>query len=261
MPHVSFCFLVTKDLNKEHIWRSWLNNIDISYSVYVHCSNPNNITSPWLRSFIIPQNKIAPTSWGKLGQAIYNLFEEACTTSNADWYTINSESCVPIIPAAKFSELCKKNADKSILPYCNAWWNINTNNRGNLSKFSKEYHLGHSGWYILTCADVKDIIKCKEIDPDFFYNALINTDGGLTDESGIAIILKKMNNLINTIQAETTIVDWGRTNGNSPYTFVIGSDENRKFIDNAKKQYTCFLRKVSPIFPDDIIFKHLQEVE
>ncbi len=257
MPHVSFCFLVTKDLNKEHIWRSWLDQLDISYSLFVHCSNPEKITSPWLQSFIIPRNKIVPTAWGKLGQATYNLFEHAYKTSKADWYTMNSESCVPIIPAAQFSHLCREYSNKSMLSYCDAWWDPNTCLRGNLRQFAKEYHLAHSGWYILTMAHIKDIIKCKKDYPQFTYNALFDTNTLMADESGIAIILKKMNNLTNIICESTTIVDWARGNGNSPYTFAEDSDQNRQYIEDARKQYSCFLRKVAASFPDEIIMKYL----
>jgi hypothetical protein len=257
MAHVSFCFLLTKDLNKEHIWRSWLSQLDISYSLFVHCSNPDNIHSQWLQQYIIPQNKIVPTSWGKLGQAIYNLFEYASSIVNRGWYTMNSESCVPIISAIQFSNLCRKYVSKSIIDYRNISWNTETSTRGNLHKFDKDYHLVHSGWYVLTNTDIINIIECRNKYADFCYNALFNTEGKLTDEHGIAIILKKMNQLTNTIKGEITIVDWSRSNGNSPYTFAEDSQQNREYIETARKEYTCFLRKVAPSFPDEIITKYL----
>ena len=58
---VAFCFIVTKDLSKEYIWKEWFYNLDVPYNIYVHTSNPKNIKSKWLQKYLIPYNIL--TSW------------------------------------------------------------------------------------------------------------------------------------------------------------------------------------------------------
>ena len=44
----TFCFLVTQDLSKEHIWREWfegLKRLQFKCAIVVHCSNKDAIHS------------------------------------------------------------------------------------------------------------------------------------------------------------------------------------------------------------------------
>lgn len=53
---VTFCFLVTRDLSKEHIWREWfegLNRLQIKCAIVVHCSHKGSIQSEWFAPFAI----------------------------------------------------------------------------------------------------------------------------------------------------------------------------------------------------------------
>ena len=66
---VTFCFLVTRDLSKEHIWREWfecLARLQFKCAIVVHCSHKDSIRSDWLKQHLIPdectREKLHPRS-------------------------------------------------------------------------------------------------------------------------------------------------------------------------------------------------------
>lgn len=70
---VTFCFLVTRDLSKEHIWREWfecLARLQFKCAIVVHCSNKDSIHSEWLKQHLIPDERRRKTAWGWVLNAI-----------------------------------------------------------------------------------------------------------------------------------------------------------------------------------------------
>lgn len=65
----TFCFLVTRDLSKEHIWREWfegLTRLQFKCAIVVHCSHKDAIRSEWLKQYLIPDECTRDTAWGWL---------------------------------------------------------------------------------------------------------------------------------------------------------------------------------------------------
>ena len=81
-------------------------------------------------------------------------------------------------------------------------------------------------------------------------------NGGLANESIFAIILQSFYQLPQIKNENTHATDWSRmSSATSPHLFKYGSKRDIDFIREFKKinKYTMFLRKVDPLFPDDII--------
>jgi hypothetical protein len=58
---VAFCFLVNRDLSKEHIWKQWFSRLTISHDIFVHASVPAMVKSPWFRQYLLPATRMRPT--------------------------------------------------------------------------------------------------------------------------------------------------------------------------------------------------------
>ena len=259
---ITFCFLVTKDLIKEHIWRKWfacLKKRGLKINIITHCSPEHkaNINSDWLLKTIIPEEYLMDTAWGWLTKATLSMYKYALENSKSDWYTIHSESCIPFITPEKFIKkfnLYKKN---TMLNYCKPWWTPTNsiNDRANLHLLPSEYHFAHAQWCIICHEDMYKIIQLTETDKVLTD---IITSGHTADESIIAIFLYKINNFKNVVNKLTTITDWKRTpNGNNPYTFTDWTEEDRiavkeLYADKSKQKY-MFMRKVGPNFPDQAL--------
>jgi len=87
-------------------------------------------------------------------------------------------------------------------------------------------------------------------------------NGGLANESIFAIILYSIGTLKNVINEITHCVDWNRRSSpTSPYVFKHGTPQDVEYIHKFIKEnkYTMFLRKVSPEFPDEILFRFLYQ--
>jgi hypothetical protein len=257
----TFCFLVTKDLNKEHIWRAWfdrLRELNFKFKVITHCSlnYKKNIHSDWLNQTVLPDEYLHETKWAWILKALLSMYKYAITHSPSSWYTFHSESCVPLISPEKFIENFIKFKHNTFLGHCKAWWTpMNCiNDRANLHLLPKEYHLAHQHLSILCHEDLTEMISLSESDTQL-TNILIN--GHTADESWIAIFLFKINNFKNVINKATTLVDWKRASGANPYTFN-GWDENDKSAvaelraDVNKNEY-MFIRKIGVSFPDDVL--------
>jgi hypothetical protein len=87
-------------------------------------------------------------------------------------------------------------------------------------------------------------------------------NGGLANESIFAIILYSMGTIGDVVNEITHCVDWNRRSSpTSPYVFKYGTQEDVEYIGKFIKEnkYTMFLRKVSPEFPDEILFTFLYQ--
>jgi len=263
--HVTFCFLVTKDLIKEAIWRTWfmrLQELGLKINIITHYSpkHKGNIQSEWLLKTIIPENYLFDTAWGWITKATLSLYKYALENSKADWYSIHSESCVPFISPEKFIKIFQAYKQNTFLSYCKAWWMDSTttrDTRANLHLLPSEYHFAHPTWCILCHEDLSQIINLSESDKQLTN---IITSGHSADESIIAIFLYKINNFKNVVNKLTTITDWKRTpNGCNPYTFNSWTEADINAVkelcaDKSKQKY-MFLRKIGPDFPDDNVLE------
>lgn len=256
MDSITFCFLVTKDLSKEEIWIQWLNDIkkhNIVVNIYTHCSNPENIKSEWLKSTLIPKEYIKPSKWGYIIDSTLSLYKFAIENSNSSWYSIHTETCVPIISPLKFVEYFHQYKNNSLLDYCKIWWDPDKINRGNLHLIAKQHRYAHQQCCILCKEDLIKIISFQEINQNLIR---VLTTGPCGDESIIAVILSITNKFKNVISERTTLVDWERSlNGNNPYTFKNWTKEDEEMVNKLKKKNKLFmfLRKIDQAFPNDVL--------
>lgn len=258
---ITFCFIVTKDLTKENIWREWFSDLKkekIKYRILTHCSNPNNILSPWLKCTLIPTNYLKPTSWQFHTNATLSLYEYANNMTNSSWYSLHSESCVPIITAKKFAQNYNNYKNNTIMWHTKIWWDPFTINRANLKYIDKELHYVNQEWIILCKEDLNNICELKNKDLTL-TNLLLTAPAA--DESLVSVFLKKINNFKNVINKYITIVDWKRTpNGNNPYTFKNWTEEDKETVNNFIKDndLIMFLRKVDKDFPDEVLLNFIK---
>lgn len=259
---VTFCFLVTKDLVKEQIWRKWfdrLTELGLKIKVITHTSPAqiNNITSDWLKQTLMPRSYLTETDWGWVMNAMLSMYGYALENSPSAWYTLHSETCVPLVSPEIFIKNFQAAKQHSFLSYCKAWWTPNNacNYRANLHLLPNEYHLAHSQWSILCHEDLTQMLTLAKTDV-WLTSILLN--GHAAEESFIAVFLYKINNFKNVIQKLTTITDWKRTpNGNNPYTFMGWTDADKAAVaemcaDKTKTDY-MFLRKVGATFPNAVL--------
>ena len=268
---ISLCFLINNEINKENVWKKWIEpNKDI-INVYIHYKNYTTIQSDWIKKHCIPLNNIVKTSYYHVVPAYMALLSFSINHDiENQWFCFLSESCVPIISPKEFRELFNAHNHQSILQWREAWWNIAFHKRANLSFLTKEFHLGHTPWFVLTKTDANNCLLYKQFKKNAY---LIICKGGLANESIFAIILKTFNRLDgankndqneeNIINQPSTLIDWSRmTSKTSPYVFKYEPDihttqSNIDWIvgERKKNKYAMFLRKVDSSFPDNMLEK------
>jgi hypothetical protein len=262
MASVTFCFLVTRDLVKEHIWRQWFDRLaalDFKFNIITHVSpvQKDLVCSDWLRQTLLPDNYLCDTAWAWLMQAELALYNYAVRYKPAAWYTLHSESCVPFVTPEKFIEQFKQYKAHTFLSYSKAWWTPTPvpNDRANLHLLPTDYHWAHPQWSILCHADLEKLLELAATDQDL---TAILLKGHTADESFLAIYLYKINNFQNVINKATTLVDWKRApGGGSPYVFHDWIEADKTAVaelqTGERKNNYLFLRKVGPTFPDEIL--------
>ena len=260
---IALCFLINNKINKEDVWKKWIQQNQDIINVYFHYKNYPSIQSDWIKQHCIPFNSTIKTSYYHVVPAYMALlsFSVKHDVEN-QWFCFLSESCVPIISPKEFRNLFNTNNHQSILQWREAWWNVDYHKRANLALFTKEFQLGHTPWFVLTKTDAINCLLYKQAKKSVYS---LVCKGGLANESIFAIILKSFNRLndINAINAPSTLIDWSRmTSSTSPYVFKYETDihtteHNINWILGEKKnnKYAIFLRKVDPSFPDDILEK------
>ena len=259
-PKIALCFIISYKhiLNKEQIWKEWIEpNKDI-INVYFHYKELKLIKSEWIHKHALPQHYIIPTSYFKVVGAYMSLILFGLKSdSNNKWFCFLTDSCAPIISPAKFRELFFLYHSKSILKWNYAWWNVNFHKRANLRLLPKMYHLGHDPWFILTRDHAIKCFNYTKIERPT-YNIICN--GGLANESIFIVILKQCGEINNILNASVNVANWEiMSSANSPYVFKSGSTDEIEYIKKLleKNKFSIFLRKVDVSFPDTILRKYL----
>jgi hypothetical protein len=261
---IALCFVISYDhkLNKEHLWREWIEpNKDI-INVYIYYKDLKKIKSSWILQHALPPNYIHETSYYHVIPAYLSLMQYALRYDN-QWFCLLTDSCCPIISPHKFRSLFYELWNRSIISWKPAWWNIHIHKRANLELLPQDFRLANDPWFTMKREHVEKILHFTKKNNDIVKTIC---NGGLANESLFAIILQsykqlKTNHVINGI---THITDWTRMDSaTSPHTFKDANSNDIQFIEeNLKKnKYAMFIRKVSPDFPDEILRKHIFKKE
>lgn len=262
---IALCFIISYEhiLNKEEIWKEWIEpNKDI-INVYFYYKNFNKIKSQWIKEHTIPINYIYETSYYHVIPAYLSILNFALHNDIHNlWFCLLTDSCCPIISPQKFRYLFYQNYNKSIMNWREAWWNTKFHTRANLDKLPKELHLANDPWFILNNKNVCQILTFVNKHKDLTKNIC---DKGLANESLFAIILycyKQLELNGSVISCVTHIADWSRmTSSTSPHLFKNADEKDIQFIDLSivNNKYAMFLRKVSPEFPNNILRHYIYE--
>jgi len=256
---IALCFIINYDhiLNKEQIWREWIEpNKDI-INVYFFYKEFSKIKSQWIRDHAIPQSCIVYTSYYHVIPAYLSILNFACTHDEQNkWFCLLTDSCCPIISPRRFRYLFYQHYNSSIFSWKQAWWNPTFHKRGNLAKLPNELWLANDPWFVLTKENIKQIFHFVST-----QHTITKTicDGGLANESLFAIIFKFYKELegnFHIICASTHLADWNRRSSTtSPHVFSEADEEDIKFIDSEleRNTYAMFIRKVASEFPDEIL--------
>jgi len=255
---VALCFIISYEhiVNKEEIWREWIEpNKDI-INVYFYYKDLNKIKSQWILKHTIPPKFVFETSYYHVIPAYISSMSYAFQhDSNNQWFCLITDSCCPIISPKKFRQLFYSNYNRSIMSWKKAWWNIQFHKRANLALIPEELRLANDPWFVLKREHVSYCIHFIKTQQKL---SKIVCDGGLANESLFAIILCMYNqlNTRNVLSAVTHITDWSRmTSSTSPHLFKEANERDIKFIDDSLEtnKYAIFIRKISPDFPNEIL--------
>ena len=259
---VALCFIISYEhiLNKEELWREWIEpNKDI-INVYFYYKDFKKIQSEWIKKHCIPPSFIHETSYFYVIPAYVSLMKFAVTQdSRNQWFCMLTDSCCPIISPKRFRYLFYTYYNKSILSWKKAWWNTQFHKRANLALLPEELRLANDPWFVLKRENALQTLH-------FVNNQQKITStvcsGGLANESLFAIILYAYKQLNSAICAVSHTTDWSRrTSPTSPHLFKEANELDIKFIDNSleKDKYAMFIRKIAPEFPDEIIRYYIYE--
>ena len=261
---IALCFIISYDhiLNKEHIWREWIEpNKDI-INVYFYYKDITKIKSTWILEHAIPQNYIYGTNYYHVIPAYTSILEFAMNhDKNNQWFCLLTDSCCPIISPKRFKYLFYENYNKTIMAWKKAWWNVNFHKRANLALLPEEFRLANDPWFVLKREHVLSINKYMNTKKEIVKTICA---GGLANESLFAIIFYACKQLDQKqlISSPTHAADWTRmTSITSPHVFENADNHDITFIEKflKKNKYTMFIRKVSPEFPDTILQKYIYE--
>jgi hypothetical protein len=256
---VALCFIISYNhiLNKEHIWKKWIESNKDIINVYFHYTNYKLIKSNWIKKYAIPLKNVAKTSYFHVVPAYMSILTYALAHDKTNrWFCMLTDSCVPIISPQRFRELFFDNYMRSIFSWKPAYWNINIHRRANLRYLKKEYHLANDPWFVLS---KQHVLLCSAFMLNKYDVYSQVCKGGLANESIFAIMLQTFGELTNvkTLKNEkSTLTDWSRiSNPTSPHLFEKGSELDMQIInvELKKNKNIMFLRKVSTQFPDAII--------
>jgi hypothetical protein len=257
---IALCFLVsyTGKLNKEDMWREWIEANEDIINVYVHYKDLNKC-SPWLQEKAIAKEFIVRTDYMHVVPAYLSLLKYGIKADKEnEWFCFLTEACVPIVSPSHFRRLFFENHSKSIMSWKKAWWNVWIMKRAELHLLPTEYHLANCPWFVLCKQDAEACIEFSQTSKKTYETIC---KGNVANESVFAIALKKQNRLEQVISAEVTATDWTRMmSPTSPYLFTKGDETDKTFIDSflENNPYTLFLRKVDPRFPDSFLREYIK---
>ena len=265
----ALCFIISYEhiLNKEEIWKEWIEpNKDI-INVYFYYKDLKKIKSEWIMKHTIPPDFIYETSYYHVIPAYLSIMQFALKHDIINqWFCILTDSCCPIISPKKFRYLFFNYYNRTILNWKKPWWNINFHKRANLALLPEELHLANDPWFVMKRENIFQILNFINRQPKIIQTIC---GGGLANESLFAIIMYICKQLENTeqnknavISAVTHTADWNRpTSTTSPHLFKEGNETDVQFINKSLKtdKYVMFMRKVSPEFPDSLLREYIYE--
>jgi hypothetical protein len=260
MDKIALCFIINYEhvLYKEALWKEWIQANKNIINVYVFYKDFNKIKSRWLQQYAIPPKYICNTSYYHVVPAYISILKFALKhDKNNKWFCYLTDSCCPIVSPSKFRFIFKKYKNQTIMSHSRAHWNIHFHRRANLEKLPAKLHLANDPWFVLTRDNAMDVINYM-VNEYNVCNLICN--GGLANESLFAIILSHYNKINNVINKTTHMADWFRMSSpTSPHLFEDGSEEEIQFIEDflEKNDFTMFIRKVHPKFPDEILKKYI----
>ena len=253
---IALCFMISGKhiLNKEEIWREWINvNKDI-INVYFHYEKLSKISSNWIRDKAIPQVKTVRTSYYHMVPAYMTLLDHAISQDARNkWFCFLTDSCAPIVSPTKFKEIFIKNSEKSVFTWSNASWNSLFNKRANLKYLPEEYRLCHDPWFTLTKIDAECCLRFIKERPDVYLKICA---GIIANESIFAIILKFYKRLRFVVNGKGHIADFQQMSSpTSPHVFQYASLQDIKYLisEREKNEHAMFVRKVAVEFPDKVL--------
>ena len=262
---IALCFIINYNhiLNKENIWREWIEyNKDI-INIYFFYKDFRKIKSQWIRDHTIPPSYIVETSYYHVIPAYLSILNFAFKHDEQNkWFCMLTDSCCPIISPKRFRYLFYKNYNQSIFSWKGAWWNTDLHKRANLAKLPKELWLANDPWFVLTRENIKQVFHFVSTQQTITKTIC---DGGLANESLFTIIFKFYKELEHTskshiISSVSHLADWNRRSSTtSPHVFKHADEEDIKFIDKEleRNKYAIFIRKVDVEFPDEILNKYI----
>lgn len=260
---VALCFIINYDhvLNKENIWRKWIEpNKDI-INVYFYYKDLKKIKSKWILNHTIPLECIYNTSYYHVIPAYISILTFAYNNDKENqWFCMLTDSCCPIISPEKFRYLFFENYNRSIMNWKKAWWNVDFHKRANLSQLPKELHLAHDPWFVLKREHVDNCLQFIKLQKNFVMNIC---KGGLANESLFAIILyccKQLEDNKEILRNSSHISDWSRmSSSTSPHIFKYADEKDLEFIQRElnKNKYAMFIRKVDAEFPNQVLYNFL----
>jgi len=257
---VALCFIISYEhiLNKEHIWKEWIEpNKDI-INVYFYYKDVNQIKSEWIRKHAIPPNYIHETSYFFVIPAYMSLMNFALKhDGNNQWFCMLTDSCCPIISPKKFRYLFYNYYSKSIFSWKKAWWNVEFHKRANLGLLPDNLRLANDPWFVMKR---ENVLHCLHFINKEQKITQIVCSGGLANESLFAIILQVYNQLNNVICSVTHTTEWARpASSTSPHLFKDADEQDIKFIEKSlnNDKYVMFIRKISTEFPDTVLREYI----
>jgi hypothetical protein len=262
---VALCFIISYEhiLNKEEIWKTWIEpNKDI-INVYFYYKDINKIKSSWIINHSIPPDYIHETTYYHVIPAYLSILSFALKQDSSNqWFCLLTDSCCPIVSPRRFRYMFFNYYNKTLLSWKRAWWNISFHKRANLQHLPSELHLGNDPWFVMKRENVLQTMQFVKT-----QQPIVKTicDGGLANESLFAIIMcacKQLETNSSVISATTHLTDWNRMSSfTSPHTFKDANSADIKFIDTEldKNKYALFIRKMAPEFPDDILRNFIYE--
>jgi len=268
---IALCFIINYEhiLNKENIWREWIEHNKDIMNVYFYYKDIKKIQSKWIMEHTIPPNYIYETSYYHTIPAYFSLMKFAMNhDKNNVWFCMLTDSCCPIVSPKKFRYLFYNNYNKSIISWKKHWWNIDLHKRGNLALLPEELRLANDPWFIMKRENVQQCLTFIHTQPQITTTIC---RGGLANESLFVIIMyiykqveanKTAKNGPAVISAVTHITDWDRKSSpTSPHVFKYADELDINFIDKSLKseQFCVFIRKITPEFPDEILRCYIYE--
>lgn len=255
---VALCFIISYEhiLNKESIWREWIEENREIINVYFYYKDINKIKSQWILNHAIPPSFIHPTTYYNVIPAYLSLMSFALNHDRSNqWFCMLTESCCPIVSPSKFKCLFENNHDKSIMSWKRAWWNVNFHKRANLAKLPSHLHLANDPWFVMKREHILVVMNYYKNKEDVVRTIC---GGAMANESLFAIILFAQEQISekDVVCAPSHAADWSRmTSRTSPHVFKDGDVVDMNFIRNTIKSndMIMFIRKVDKNFPDKIL--------